>query len=168
MYPYLVFLHILFGFFFMMAHGASAAVAFRLRRERDFERIRALLELTSSTAKVMYLTLILILLTGIIAGVIGRWWVQGWFWASLILLILITVYMGFRSSRTYYPLKAALGLPSPWDKPQPEEARKQKLENPADAAEVERLLASGRPWEMAVVSLLGWAIILWLMRFKSF
>jgi hypothetical protein len=171
MYRYIVLLHVLSGFFFMMSHGASAAVAFRLRYERDFNRIRALLELTSSTMRAMYGTLLLILITGITAGVLGRWWLQGWFWISVVLLVGITVYMGFRGSRVYYPLKAALGLPNPWSK---EEARQYEVdkqegvEKPVDGEEVERLLAANRPWEMALVSLIGWAVILWLMMLKPF
>ncbi|MDX1435535.1 MAG: hypothetical protein R3335_01910 [Anaerolineales bacterium] len=167
MYRYIVLLHILSGFFFMMAHGASAAVAFRLRYERHHEKMRALLELTSSMARVMWIMLLLILVTGIIAGVMGRWWLQGWFWTSLVLLILITVFMGFLSGRTYYPLKDALGLYAPFDKVTEEEIEA-KLNEPIDDDKVQELAASGRPWEMTLVSLIGWSIIVWLMLFKPF
>jgi hypothetical protein len=167
MYRYIVLLHIISGFFFMMAHGASAAVAFRIRHEHNYHRLRALMELTSSTVQVMYLSLLLILITGIIAGVMGRWWLQGWFWTSIVILILIAVFMGFLSGRTYYPLKDALGLYSQFEKPTPEEVEA-KLQEPVDEEEVKRIIAMGRPWEMAVISLVAWSLIVWLMVFKPF
>jgi len=42
----------------MLAHGASVSVAFALRRERNLERIRALLDLSSGSFNVMYLSLL--------------------------------------------------------------------------------------------------------------
>jgi F0F1-type ATP synthase assembly protein I len=165
MYRIIVWLHVVSAFLFMMSHGASAAVAFRLRHERDISRIQALLELTSSTARAMVLTLLLILISGIVAGVMGRWWLKGWFWTSLVLLILIAVFMGFFSGRTYYPLKHALGTPNPWGKPDSEQIVEEK---PVDEQEVHRLVATSRPWEMAVISLIGWAIVVWLMLYKPF
>src|SRR6478609_7482514 len=45
MYRWLVFLHVLAVFGFLLAHGTAIAVAFRLRREREVARIRVLLDL---------------------------------------------------------------------------------------------------------------------------
>ena len=39
---WLIFLHILSALTFFMAHGTSAAMAFKVRRETDFARIRAM------------------------------------------------------------------------------------------------------------------------------
>ena len=39
---WLIFLHVLSAITFFLAHGASAAMAFRVRKETDFARIRAL------------------------------------------------------------------------------------------------------------------------------
>src|SRR6266511_2088162 len=49
LYPWLVFLHIGGAFLFVLAHGVSALVAFRLRAERDPGRMTALLELSSTS-----------------------------------------------------------------------------------------------------------------------
>ena len=35
----------------------------------------------------MYLSLLLLLLTGIAGGFIGSWWSRGWIWAALVLVI---------------------------------------------------------------------------------
>lgn len=167
MYRYIVLLHVLCGFFFMMAHGASAASVFVIRREENINRLRAMLDLSSSTVRVMYGLLLLILVTGIIAGVMGGWWRLGWFWASLVLLILITIYMGILSGRTIYPLKDALGLYPTFEKVTEEEIDA-KLAEPVDEDEVQQLLAATRPWQMTLVSVIGWSIIVWLMMFKPF
>ena len=167
MYRYIVLLHILCGFFFMMAHGASAASVFVMRQENDTSRLRAMLDLSSSTVRIMYMLLLLILVTGIIAGVMGGWWRLGWFWTSLVLLILLTVYMGILSGRTIYPLKDALGLFPTFEKVTPEQVAA-KLAEPVDQDEVQRLLAGLRPWQMLIVSIVGWSIIVWLMLFKPF
>ena len=49
MYRWLVLLHVLGVFGFLMAHGISVSVAFTLRRERKFENIQALLNLYRAT-----------------------------------------------------------------------------------------------------------------------
>ena len=54
MYRLLVLLHVLGAFGFLMAHGVSVGVAFTLRRERELERIRALLNLSSSSLGILH------------------------------------------------------------------------------------------------------------------
>ena len=46
LYSWIVFLHVVGVLLFFIAHGTSMAVGFRLERERDPARVRALLELT--------------------------------------------------------------------------------------------------------------------------
>ena len=46
LYPWIVFLHVVGVLLFFIAHWTSMAVVFRLKRERDPARVRALLELT--------------------------------------------------------------------------------------------------------------------------
>jgi hypothetical protein len=47
LYQWMVFLHIAGVFAFLVAHGVSVGVAFRVRLERDPKRIMALLDLSS-------------------------------------------------------------------------------------------------------------------------
>ncbi len=48
-YRWIVFVHVGAALVFMLAHGASASVAFRLRRERDVARLSALLDLSGAS-----------------------------------------------------------------------------------------------------------------------
>src|SRR5574340_1063190 len=93
MYMWVVFAHILGVFGFLLAHGSAAAVTFRLRKERNIERIRALLDLSRSVAIIARVSLLIVLLAGIALGFIGHWWGRGWIWASLGVFVLMSVSM---------------------------------------------------------------------------
>src|SRR3972149_465885 len=80
LYNSVLFIHIFFGFLYMLSHGASVTVAYRLRRENGLERIRALLDLSASCLILMYLGLLGIYLSGLTLGFLGRWWSTGWLW----------------------------------------------------------------------------------------
>ena len=84
MYTWFVFLHVLGVFGFLMAHGVSISVAFALRRERNFERVQTLLNLSASSIEVMLGSLAVLILSGVITGFMGHWWDKGWIWLSLV------------------------------------------------------------------------------------
>ena len=160
MYQWIVFLHILGALVFFMAHGASATMAFRLRRETNLERLRTLLGLSEVAVPVMYISLLILLLAGIVAGIMGNWFnTRGWIWASLVLLIVLAGWMGYYAQRHYIPIRKALGVAyrgQPGATP------------PASEAEVAVLVQATSPAMLAGVSLLITAVILWLMVFKPF
>lgn len=162
MYPWLVFIHILGVFGFLMAHGISAGAAFALRRERNLERVKALLDLSSSSLGILHSSILILLLTGIITGFMGRWWGRGWIWLSLGLLIATYVYMGIAASGFYSQVRKAVGLAYMQGfKPQP----------PGEVAsieEIDALLKRSRPVLLAVTGLVGLGITAWLMMFKPF
>lgn len=162
MYPWLVYLHLLGLFGFLLAHGASSSAAFALRRERNLERVRALLELSANSYGVMYGALLVLLLSGISAGVLGQWWGRAWIWVSVILLIVILAAMGMLGSRTYGFVRKAAGLPYF------EGMKQQPAAEPASADEIDALLAKGDPVLLTLIGYGGLAVIAWLMTFKPF
>jgi hypothetical protein len=162
MYNWIVYLHLLGIFGFLLAHGASASAAFALRRERNLDKVRALLELSAGSIGVMYLSLLVLLASGIIAAFMGNWWGRGWIWVSLALLIVILVAMGAMGSRYYGEARKLAGLPY---------FAGRKVQPPLPAAspdEVFAVLARANPVLLTVIGLGGFAIITWLMRFKPF
>jgi MFS family permease len=110
----------------------------------------------------MYLSLLLLLASGIIAGFMGQWWDSGWIWASLLLLIAIIVAMAILGGAIYSRVRKAAGLPySERGKPFP-------AEPPRSPEEVQTQLAMANPILLAVVGYGGILVILWLMMFKPF
>ncbi len=71
-YRWIVFLHVLSAFTFVLLHGTSALAAFVLKREKHLRCIRALLELSNNYFSAMYGALLVMLVAGIIAGFMGR------------------------------------------------------------------------------------------------
>ena len=71
MYGLVVFLHVVGAFAFVLAHGISMLVSFRLRSERDRARQAHLLELSSIGVGLTYIGLVLLLVAGIAAGFLG-------------------------------------------------------------------------------------------------
>lgn len=93
MYRWVVFLHILSAFLFVLMHGASAMVSLRLRKERDLDRVRALLDLSTAYLGGTYGALLMLLGAGVVAGFLGKWWGQAWIWVSLGVLIALMAAM---------------------------------------------------------------------------
>ena len=58
MYQWLVLLHILGAFGFVLAHGASTFAALGLRKERDLDRVRALLDLSNGSQGAAFISLL--------------------------------------------------------------------------------------------------------------
>ncbi len=162
MYDVVVFLHVVGVFGFLLAHGVSVAMAFALQRERKLERIHAVLDLSSGSFGVMTVSLLLLLITGIIAGIMGNWWGRGWIWLSLGLLVAIWMIMGFFGSRHYAGIRKATGFPYL------EYGKQRPAGEPASPEAMAELLARPRPMLLAVTGVGGLVIILWLMMFKPF
>ncbi|HKX25612.1 MAG TPA: DUF2269 family protein [Actinomycetota bacterium] len=154
-YQWWVFLHIAGVFAFLIAHGVSVGVAFRLRRERDPRRIMALLDLSSWSISLMYIGILLLLTGGIVAGFVGDWWGSGWIWVSLGTLIVVIVAMYAVASAYYKRLRLIVGAMADGSQAVSEEQLAGLLEGP-------------RPWILAVIGFGGLLFILYLMLFKPF
>ena len=159
MYNWLVFLHILFAFLFMLAHGAHAAAMLKFRGEPDPEQSLTFLNIIPATTLIRVLT-VLMGITGLAAAFITPWWKQGWPWVSMAIFLIIAWVM-YRYGAGYYDiiLDAAMHLI---------EAKKTNTNLPAAQKEYDDARNSPQAMIVATVGIVGLAIILWLMRFKSF
>lgn len=163
MYRWWVFLHVVGGFGFFMAHGASAMAAIRLRQERDLDRVRALLDLSSASLGAMYVSLLLLLTGGIVAGFVGSWWGDGWIWTAIgVLLLLMGSMYGF-ASNYYNKVREAVGI-------QTYQQKKRGIEpgQPVAPEELAAILGTSRPLVLLAIGLVGLLVILWLMILKPF
>ena len=100
-YDWLVFVHIVGVLGFVFAHGVAAAMALRLRNERNPDRIRALLDVSSSSLGVLYAAILLLLVGGVWAGFEGDWWDEGWIWVALGTFVANLLFM-YAYAATYY------------------------------------------------------------------
>ena len=160
--PWLIFLHVLSAFTFFLAHGASVAMAFKIRSETNFERIKVLLDLSGSTIGVMFVSFLVMGVTGLILPFMLKLWDQGWVWTSIVLMVVVVVEMGLMNEKRYKPLRRMVGLPymirgDHFD-----------AESPASQEEVEEHLKKLKVGELMGVGYVIPMIVLWLMMFKPF
>lgn len=162
LYNWVVFLHVVGGFVFVLAHGVSVGVALKLRQERDVPRIQALLDLSKTATQGLYVGLVLLLIGGIAAAFMAGLWGRGWIWTAIALLVAMIAFMWFRASGYYGEVRRAAGLPyyilgkGSGDAVAP------------NTLELARLLASPRVMELAAGGGLGLLAIIWLMVMKPF
>jgi hypothetical protein len=158
MYVWVVYLHIVVIFIFLIQHGAEIWVSFKLRQQKEPEGIFATYAfMPDNNVRNLRITYLLIIITGITAGFITPWWKQGWMWAALGVMIVIWVVMKRVSSVYLYAVDAIT---------------EHALKNREDASAIDKfrseLRARREPEILSGTSVLGGLIILWLMMFKPF
>lgn len=162
MYNWFVWLHIIGVLGFVMSHGVSAGAAFALKKERRLEAVRSLLDLSSGTLGILYGSILLLLVAGVVNGFIGKWWGYWWIWISLVLFIGIIVYMGLSPSRFYARVRKAAGLPYfEGGKPHP-------AVETSSPEEIASLLDQSQPVQLTVIGFGGLVFITLLMVLKPF
>ena len=162
LHGWVVLVHIVAAFVFVLAHGVSMVVMFRIRGETDPARIGAQLDVSLSSIYLAFVALLLMLVSGIVAGFTGDLWGRGWIWASLGLLVALTAYMGWRATGYFDAVRHAIGTRGMHDR--------KGVEAPAAATsdELAGLLASNRPMEIAAVGGIGLLLIIYLMHAQPF
>lgn len=159
---WLIFLHVLTAFTFFLAHGTSAAMAFKLRKETDFVRIRAMLDLSDSTVEIMFISFLGMGLTGLALPFFIHIWNKVWVWASIILMIFVFIWMVWMNERAYKTLRKLVGLPYR------QGSKEYPAQPPANAEEVIAQIKKTNTTGLIVVGYVIPMIVLWLMIFKPF
>jgi MFS family permease len=154
-YRWWLFLHLVGIFAFLTGHGVSVGVAFRLRKERDPNRVLALRELSAWSVNGMYAGILLLLIAGIVMGFLGDWWDMGWIWVSLGILVATIVAMAVLAT-PYYKRVAFVA------KALAEGSTAVKKE------EFAAMLSSSRPLVVAAIGFVALLAILYLMLDKPF
>ncbi len=159
LYPWIVYLHIAGVLVFMLGHGVSVGVAFKVRSERDPNRIHALLQLSTWSLGLFYVGILLLLGGGIWAGftpgIDGSWWSSKWIWTALITFVVTMFAMYGLASNYYRRLRTIV----------------EAMVGGSQAVSPEQLareVSGPRPWLLAFVGLGSILFILYLMLFKPF
>ena len=161
MYNWLLFGHIASVAGFLLAHGTSAAMAFRLRSEKTTDGLRSLTELSKQTTNVMYSFILLILITGLLLGVQGGWFGRGWIWTALVVLI-VTIGMMSVLGRRYSAVRGAVGLPVRAGR------RPMTTSTPGSPEEIRRAVDATPAGVITAIGVVALALLLWLMIIKPF
>jgi len=161
-YPWVVFVHVAAAFLFFMGHGASMWSSDQIRYERDVDRIKVLLVMSSRSLSMVYASLVTLLVAGIVAGIMGGHFSRGWIWAAIVVLVLIIALMYGLATPYYTRVRAAVGLrPRGYAKDAPDPT-------PLPADELAALVNSRRADYIGLVGVIGLLILIWLMMFKPF
>ena len=159
---WIIFLHVAGSFAFVAGHGVSMFVAFRLRKERDRSRIAGLLDLSAGSLILAGVGLLVLLASGIVAGIVLGSFGRLWIWVSLILLIVIALAMTPLGITYYSRIRAGIGQRTRGMK----EADPDPV--PVSDAELATLLDSRRPETLLLLGGGGFLVVLWLMMFRPF
>lgn len=154
-YTWWKFLHIAGVIAFVTYHGVSVMAALRVRKERDRGRIATMLQLSGSSVTGMYVSLAWLVTFGVVAGIQGDYWDDGWFWISIGLLVLVVGEMSAVARPYYQRVKEAV------------EVRPSGVPRRSDE-ELEEILRSPVALWNAVVGVAVLVAITWLMIFKPF
>jgi plastocyanin len=152
-YQFWFFVHLVGVFGFLLSHGVSVAVTFKLRGERDPARINALLQLSGSSIQGFYISLLVLLVGGLAAATVGHLWSKAWIWSAIAVLVIASLAM-YRMARPFY---RRVGLVA------------RALEGGTEAVteqQFSEILTSRRPRTIAGIGFGALAIILYLMVFK--
>ncbi len=160
MYSFIVFLHVLSVFVFLIAHGVSIVVFFLIRRQPSVERTTVLMSLRKAAAPVMMTAFLMMILAGLAAAFMGRWWGRGWPWASVAVLVGIFLAMSV-FGRSYF--ERVHKLMSPAGK-----RASQTLAAVLRTQELAPVLRQGHPRLLATIGITGLVTILYLMMYKPF
>ena len=156
-YQWVVFLHILAAFVFLLAHGVSVFVAFRVQREKDIQAIRALLGLSARAVMATTLSLLVLLVAGVAAAFMGNWWSRGWTWAALGVFVVVWILMSAFTGPAFRRARIAAGFTGPV-----------QVNESVVSEKLPEALAELRPMLPALVGGIGLTAILWLMVLKPF
>ena len=153
MYQWLVALHLLGLIVFVMCHGVSMFVAFRIRGETNRDLVAAFLNLSNRATQVMYIGFLMLIVGGLAAAWNAGWLTAPWVIASYVVLIVTLAVMWAVGAGYYYPLRDGL-------------VGTDKNPRLDDEALVRTLSSSRRPDILAAAGIGALVVLVWLMVLK--
>ena len=162
LYGWVVLAHVVAVILSLGAHGASAFAMFRVRRETDRTRMAAILEVSSSSLAVAGIGLVLAIVLGIVAAIMGGHFSRFWPWAAIIVLVIVIGSMTPLAGVPMGNLRRALGLAVQGAK------KGDPPRAPGTDEEIAAARARIRPELPAAIGVVAVAVLTWLMEDKPF
>jgi len=152
---WLLLLHIASVLALLGTHGASMAVLYGIRKERDRARIMAMVQLSGRTTVPMYISILLIVVFGSLLAFKFHMWGEAWLWVSIVILVATIVLMNVTAKPYFHKVKEACQL------------RPSGVPRISDE-ELGDVLTSSVAHLISAIGVLGLLSILYLMIFKPF
>ncbi|HEU0237330.1 MAG TPA: hypothetical protein VFR14_12900 [Candidatus Limnocylindrales bacterium] len=162
LYPWVVVGHVFFVIVALMAHGVSAYALFRARDEPDRARLGAILDLSATSLMVAGIGLLVGIVLGIVAAIMGGHFGRLWPWVSIGVLVVVVGAMTPLAATPLGAVRTALGQPGRNDKPGDPPSQ------PASDEELAAARARLRPELVAVIGIGGLAVLVALMELQPF
>lgn len=163
--PYIrgiIFLHVLGAFAFVAGHGVSMFVVFQVRKESDRGKLAALLDLSGWSLALAGIGLLVLFISGIVAGIVLGSFGRTWIWVSLALFVVIGIVMTPVGGTYLRNLRLAIGQRPGNAKPgDPDPV-------PVNDTELAAMQASRKPELLLLLGAGGFIVILYLMMFRPF
>ena len=161
-YPWVVMAHVVLVVLSLGAHGVSAFAMFRVKSETDRARVAALADLSNASLLSAGIGILLAVVTGIWAAIIGNHFSKFWPWASIIVVVVIIGLMTPLAGNPMNGVRVALGQRIRTDK---KDAPPREPGSDADLAVAQARL---RPELVAGLGIAAIVILIWLMEMKPF
>ena len=161
LYPWVVVGHVFFVIVAQGAHGVSALGMVQVRRETDRNRLAAILDFSYMSFYAATIGLLIAVLLGIAAGIMGNHFGRLWIWVSIAVLVALIVVMTPIAGKPMARVRRALGMRSERNEPEHDPARE-----PLSDQELSAARAALRPGLVTVTGLGGTLVLVWLMEMK--
>jgi hypothetical protein len=148
-------LHLAGVLVFVGAHGVSMFVMYRIRGERDRQRIAELITFSGTTTRPMYIGLAILTVGGVGLGITLHVFSQWWLWIAIWILLITIGLMSGLAKPYFRRITAAC------------EIRPSGVPRVSDE-ELEQLLRSGEATVISLIGIVGLLSILYLMIFQPF
>ena len=159
LYPWIVIAHVFFVIIAFGAHGVSAFTSFRVKASSDRAELKTLLDLSQTSLIVAGVALLVAVVLGIWAAIMGGHFSRTWPWVAIGVLVVVVLVMTPLAANPMRELRVALGIGT--------DTAGAPLVPGADA-DVAAANAKLQPGPTLVVGVVGLALLVWLMELKPF
>ena len=159
LYPWIVIAHVFTVIVAFGAHGVSAFSIFRVRAATDRTELRTLVDLSATSLIVAGVGLLVAILLGIWAAIMGGHFSRLWPWVAIAVVVIVTFAMTPLAANPMREIRVALGI------------GKDKSGVPlvpGSDADVGAAQAKLKPEATLVIGVVGLALLVWLMEGKPF
>ena len=159
LYIWIVIAHVFFAIVAFAAHGVSAFASFRVKASSDRAELATLLQLSGTSLVAAGVALLLVVVLGIWAAMMGGHFSRMWPWVSIAVLVVVTFAMTPLAANPMRAIRAVLGIGND---------KSGAPLTPGTDAELSAAQAKLQPGLTMAVGVVGLAVLVWLMEAKPF